>query len=242
MSIDEDLDEVFMKRNWRQLVLLALAIILIIFLVLDLAPTEGTPTIVAALIAAAVALTINETVSERQEREVKAQAEERRNRSEQHEREAKALREEREAEAKRHEREFQSQLRTQREDAYHEVLEHLFYSFSGLPPEKSEFYIRNKIVMWGSSDFLEAYMEWRQAIAELSGRGLVKIPIAKKPNIERALARVAIAARHDLGVSSRHEPDVDYVIDVLFDHAGPGDSDFSQGRSGVASSGGVARQ
>lgn len=223
--------KLFVKRNWRQLVLFVLVIILIIFLMLDLAPTEGTPTIVAALIAAAVALTINETVSERQEREAKAQAEERRNRAEQHEREVKALKQEREAEARRHEREFQLRLGTQREDAYHEVLEHLFASFSGRSPGKSEFYIRNKIVMWGSSDFLEAYTEWRQAIAGLSGRGLVTIPIDKKPSIERALARVAMAARHDLGVSSRHEPNVDYVIDVLFDHAGPGDSASSQERS-----------
>lgn len=221
--------KLFMKRNWRQLFLFALGIILIIFLILDLAPTEGTPTIVAALIAAAVALTINETVSERQEREAKSQAEERRSRTEQRDREATALREEREAEARRHEREFQARLRMQREDAYNEVLGHLFSSLSGGRPEKSEFYIRNKIVMWGSKDFLEAYMEWRQAIAGLSGRGLVAIPIDKKPGIERALARVAMAARSDLGVGTRHEPMLDYVINVLFDHAGPGNFDSSQG-------------
>lgn len=209
-----------MKRNWRQALLLVLALTLTILLLLEVAPTDGTPTIVAALIAAAVALTINETVSERREREEESRSEARRQEADQRDRAALAEAREREVESQRRQQEIEIRLREQRERAYNEVLSHLLASFTG-GSSHSEFYIRTKISMWGSAEFMEAYLLWRTAIKGLAGRGLVKVPTSSKAEIEHALSTIALVARTDLHIETSETLTSDHLKDVLFDDPEP---------------------
>ncbi len=125
-------------QYWRQVVLLSIGALLSILLLFGAIPPEGIPTIVAALIAGSIALTINESVRERRDRD------------------ARALEREREAAASRHQQEIALRIRSQREDVYAEVMAHLLASFTG-GSELSEFHVRSKIVLWGTDEVIQSY-------------------------------------------------------------------------------------
>lgn len=144
--------------------------------------------LVAALIAGAVALSINETVAQRREVELK--------------RDQVAREREMERAERERERDRLSNQHLRRSDAYYDILGHVISSFESGGPVKSEFSVRPLVAIWGSEKFAHAYQEWRKEIREFSGKGTVSIPPEQIPVLQDKVAAMCVAARSDLGIDS----------------------------------------
>lgn len=112
----------------------------------------------------------------------------------------------------RRRREDENKLRKEREETYLLLVSHLLQSFTGGPKTPEEV-VRRNISVWGSTELLQSYSEWRAAIRPaIDADG--HIPSELRSTVQRSLAKVIIAVRSDLNLDL---PEVDQVAAILFD-------------------------
>ncbi|WP_143027376.1 hypothetical protein [Bowdeniella nasicola] len=201
----------FTKFGWPRILLALLVVTVAILWLVGSLEFAEVSSLAASALAAIVALSINETVSARRRTEI-------------------------EEEVTRKERERETLVLQRRAEVYSQVLTHLSFSFTGRsgssPVETHSPYpeqvIRTLIAFWGSQDFIEGYLNWKNLVRPFSGRGTVSVPSDVIPKVREAFAALIRIANRDVSIGGEDKDVLDIQL-VIFD-----DNDLVGGMPGAA--------
>ena len=188
---------------------LVVAVVLAVFSVVPLAELSAP---VAALIAGMVALSINETVGQRRRYELEKDAA---SRKAEQEKLQQAQRHELDAEKRAKALENAAALRAERADAYEQIIVQALSSFQGGSP-LPETFVRARVLLVGSDEFVAAFKRWKSAIAPFAGQGVVTIPHEARGELHESVAGLVRAAKIDLELSADKLMIAD-IASILFD-------------------------
>jgi len=114
------------------------------------------------------------------------------------------------------ERALEAEQREQRVSTYARVISSIMQTFTR--DEKSDIndlaVDRATLSLWGTPGTLAAVDNWQKVAYDITTNHSGKVPVDRKPEVQRAVASVALAARNDLGLG---DVDVDDLAALLFD-------------------------
>lgn len=195
------------RLKLKQVALLLAILLFASLFAFDVITASEAAALTTPVLAALVAFSLYETVHDKRLQEDERQRTERT----------------KEAERRHHEREKDrlTAARHKRSDAYIRIIEHGVQSFTKTGFTNTEASIRVQIALWGSQEFIDAYLLWRQAIAPYTGQGAVPIAPQDQARIQEALASLVSAARVDVDIDSEQHAKIQSLATVLFDDYTP---------------------